>query len=126
MARILCVDDDPAMVSLKREILERAGHHVTACVSAEEAMSEIARRPYDAVVTDWRLGNALGRSVVQVAKAHSSVPVVVVSGYVSEAFQAAEPLADLYLEKPVNPSELVEVMEALLRAKASPNAPIAG
>lgn len=124
VARILCVDDDPEMVSLKREILERAGHDVTACVSAEEAMNEMESRPFDAVVTDWRLGDALGRSVVQVAKAHSSVPVVVVSGYVSEAFQAAEPLADLYLEKPVNPHELVTVMEALLRAKSGHNASI--
>lgn len=117
MARILCVDDDPEMVSLKREILERAGHSVTACASAEEAMLEMGNQPFDAVVTDWRLGDALGRSVVQVAKAHSSVPVVVVSGFVSEAFQAAEPLADLYLEKPVNPHELVKVIEALLRAR---------
>lgn len=117
MARILCVDDDADTVALKREILERAGHAVTACISADEAFLELERHSFDAVVTDWRLGNCLGRSVVQMAKAHSSVPVVVVSGYVSEAFQAAEPLADLYLEKPVDPRELVTVMEALLRAR---------
>lgn len=126
MATILCVDDDPTTVSLKREILERAGHQVTACISAEQAIHELEARSFDAVVTDWRLGDGLGRSVVQSAKVHASVPVVVVSGFVSEAFQAAEPLADLYLEKPVNPHELVKVMEALLRARSSSSAPIAG
>ena len=65
--------------------------------------------------TDWRLGDANGRAVVQAAKSHSSVPVVVVSGYVAEAFQAAEPLADLYLEKPVNPEELVTIVNELLK-----------
>jgi DNA-binding response OmpR family regulator len=46
---------------------------------------------------------------------HSTMPVVVVSGYVAEAFQAAEPLADLYLEKPVNPEELVTIVNELLK-----------
>lgn len=126
VATILCVDDDPAMVALKKQILESAGHAVTACVSAEQAIAELDRQSFDAVVTDWRLGDALGRSVVLTAKAHSSVPVIVVSGYVAEAFQAAEPLADLYLEKPVNPHELLKVMEALLRTRTSSSASVAG
>jgi len=70
---------------------------------------------HDAVVTDWRLGDGNGRAVVQAAKSHSTMPVVVVSGYVAEAFQAAEPLADLYLEKPVNPEELVTIVNELLK-----------
>jgi len=57
------------------------------------------------------------RAIVQAAKDHSSMPVVVVSGYVAEAFQAAEPLADLYLEKPVNPEELVTIINELLRSE---------
>ena len=57
-----------------------------------------------------------GRAVVQAAKNNSSMPVVVVSGYVAEAFQAAEPLAYLYLEKPVNPEELVTIVNELLKS----------
>jgi DNA-binding response OmpR family regulator len=37
----------------------------------------------------------------------------VISGFVSEAFQAADPLADYYLEKPVNPEELISVVNDL-------------
>ena len=126
MARILCVDDDPEIIALKQKILETAGHTVTACVSAEQAMHALDTQTFDAVVTDWRLGDGVGRSVVQSAKAHSTAPVIVVSGYVSEAFQAAEPLADLYLEKPVNPVELIKVMDTLLRKNLPSSAPIAG
>jgi len=54
---------------------------------------------------------------VQAAKNHAAMPVVVVSGYVAEAFQAAEPLADLYLEKPVNPEELVTIVNELLKTQ---------
>src|SRR5579884_3287650 len=115
MSKILCVDDEPHVVTLKCAILEAAGHDVTPATSAREAIDKLQHESYDAVVTDWRLGDANGRAVVQAAKSTSSVPVVVVSGYVAEAFQAAEPLADLYLEKPVNPEELVTIVNELLK-----------
>src|SRR5262249_10093042 len=116
MAKILCVDDEPHVVTLKCAILEAAGHAVTASTSAHDAIEKLRNNAYDAVVTDWRLGDANGRAVVQAAKSHSTMPVVVVSGYVAEAFQAAEPLADLYLEKPVNPEELVTIVNELLKS----------
>ncbi|MBV8207948.1 MAG: response regulator transcription factor [Acidobacteria bacterium] len=119
MSKILCVDDEPHVVTLKCAILEAAGHQVTPATSAKDAIEKLQNNTYDAVVTDWRLGDANGRAVVQAAKSNSSVPVVVVSGYVAEAFQAAEPLADLYLEKPVNPEELVTIVNELLKTSES-------
>ena len=89
---------------------------MTISTSARDAINKLQQSPFDAVVTDWRLGDSDGRAVVEAAKQHSSMPVVVVSGYVAEAFQAAEPLADLYLEKPVNPEELVTIVNELLKA----------
>lgn len=115
MSKILCVDDEPHVVTLKCAILQAAGHTVTAATSAHEAIDKLQTDDYDAVVTDWRLGDDSGRAVVQAAKNRSTMPVVVVSGYVAEAFQAAEPLADLYLEKPVNPEELVTIVNELLK-----------
>jgi DNA-binding response OmpR family regulator len=116
MARILCIDDEPHVVKLKCAILEQAGHQATPATSAHEAIEMMNSHDYDAVVTDWRLGDGNGRGVVQAAKTHSTMPVVVVSGYVAEAYQSAEPLADLYLEKPVNPEELVTIVNELLKA----------
>jgi DNA-binding NtrC family response regulator len=121
MARILCVDDELSVVSVKCAILEAAGHTVTASTSAHDAMEKLKNNVFDAVVTDWRLGDANGRAVVEAAKSASGMPVVVVSGYVAEAFQAAEPLADLYLEKPVNPEELVTIVNELLKGAERSN-----
>jgi DNA-binding response OmpR family regulator len=115
MAKILCVDDEPNVVKMKCAILEAAGHDVTPATSAHDALDKLKHASFDAVVTDWRLGDANGRAVVEAAKDHTNVPVVVVSGYVNDAFQAAEPLADLYLEKPVNPEELVTIVNELLK-----------
>jgi len=110
------VDDEPHVVTLKCAILEQAGHTVTVSTSARDAVNKLQHTAFDAVVTDWRLGDGDGRPVVEAAKKHSAMPVVVVSGYVAEAFQGAEPLADLYLEKPVNPEELVTIVNKLLKA----------
>jgi DNA-binding response OmpR family regulator len=121
VSKILCVDDDPDVISQKRIILEQAGYEVTTCISSEDAIREIGRIAFDAVVTDWRLGRERGRAIVEAAKARSTVPVVVVSGYVSEAFQAAEPMADIYLEKPADPRELVQILSTLLQARTARN-----
>lgn len=120
MAKILCVDDELHIVKLKCAILRAAGHEATSATSAQEALEKLKQDSYDAVVTDWRLGDADGRAIVHAAKTHSTMPVVVVSGYVSEAFQSAEPLADLYLEKPVNPEELVTIVNELLKTSNHP------
>ena len=93
---------------------------MTSATSAHEAIEKLERNGYDAVVTDWRLGSSNGRAIVQAVKMNFTMPVVVVSGYVSEAFQAAEPLADLYLEKPVNPEDLVTIVNELLESSEHP------
>jgi DNA-binding response OmpR family regulator len=115
MARILCVDDEAHAAKLKCIILETAGHQATPATTVSEAIALMDSNSYDVVVTDWRLGEASGRDIVVAARQHSDIPVVVISGYVNEAFQAADPLADYYLEKPVNPEELINLINDLVK-----------
>jgi len=120
MARVLCVDDEVHAARLKCIILETAGHTATPANSVAEAVSLLDTSSYDVVVTDWRLAGACGRDVVVAARKHGDTSVVVISGYVNEAFQAPDPLADYYLEKPVNPEELISVVNDLVREGAVP------
>ena len=115
MSKVLCVDDEHEVLITMCRVLEGAGHTVSSAESAREAVAKISSNAYDAVVTDWRLGDASGRAVVQAAKNNSTVPVVVVTAFVREAYEAAEPFADLYLEKPVNPEELIIIVNELLK-----------
>jgi DNA-binding response OmpR family regulator len=116
MAKILCVDDEQHAAKLKCIILETAGHQATPATSAREAVALLEANPYDVIVTDWRLGDADGRDIVVAARRLADTPVVVISGYVNEAFQAPDPLADFYLEKPVNPEELIRVVNELVKS----------
>lgn len=121
MARILCVDDEAHAAKLKCIILETAGHQATPATSAGEAISLLESNAFDLVVTDWRLGDASGHDVVVAARKLSDTPVVVISGYVNEAFQAPDPLADYYLEKPVNPEELISIVNDLVNPRGPRN-----
>lgn len=117
------MDDEQHAAKLKCIILETAGHQATPATSADEAIRLLQSNPYDLVVTDWRLGNASGRDIVVAARELANTPVVVISGYVNEAFQAPDPLADYYLEKPVNPEELIRVVNDLVRPASRPEQP---
>src|SRR5665213_1106566 len=68
MANILCVDDEPAALALKKTILVRAGHAVTTSRSANEAIALLQKETFDAVVTDWNLGEENGRQILLAAK----------------------------------------------------------
>ncbi|HVP55588.1 MAG TPA: response regulator [Candidatus Eisenbacteria bacterium] len=115
MARILCVDDEAHAANLKCIILETAGHKATPATSVAEAVKLLDSSPFDLVVSDWRLGDGCGRDIVVAARRLSGTPVVIISGYVNEAFQAPDPLADYYLEKPVNPEELIRIVQDLVK-----------
>lgn len=119
MAVILCVDDDPVALAMKQKILERAGHLVDQCLTAAEATKKLKAKSYDAIITDWRLGDMENaRSVIETARIDSGALVIVLSGFTAEAFQSSAPAADLYLDKPVNPGELLVILETLLDARS--------
>jgi len=114
MAKILCVDDEQHAAKLKCIILETAGHQATPATSVSDAIALMESEHFDLVVTDWRLGGDSGRDIVVAARKQANTPVVVISGYVSEAFSAPDPMADYYLEKPVNPEELISIVNDLV------------
>jgi len=114
MARILCVDDDAQVLELKRQILERSGHVVNTSPSVEDAIGKLDAQAYDAVITDWWFGHHDSLRVIQKAKTCKETPVLVVSGFVADALVSLGTGADVYLEKPVNATELTTALDSLI------------
>jgi CheY-like chemotaxis protein len=61
--RVLVVDDEPEVVSLLRDILERAGHEVEHAGHGLEALSRVSKSQYDAIFCDLRMPGLDGRSL---------------------------------------------------------------
>src|ERR1700730_5620450 len=80
--RILYVEDNEIVREVTAELLAQDDRLIVACATAEEALQEFAKQPFDVVVTDVSLpvmsGIELARSILS-SKPH--MPIIVASGY---------------------------------------------
>lgn len=121
MGRILVVDDEPAIVTVVRERLEREGFAVRAVASGEEALAHMEADPADLIVLDVMLPGMDGFEVLRRLRgAGHTVPVIVLTARDEDVDKIVglELGADDYLVKPFNPRELSARIRAVLRRQA--------
>ncbi len=126
MAHILVVDDEPAIVTVVRERLEREGFGVEAVASGEEALAHLETDTADLVVLDVMLPGIDGFEVLRRLRgAGDTVPVILLTARDDDVDKIVglELGADDYLVKPFNPRELSARVRAVLRRQAEPQAP---
>ena len=87
-ARILVVEDEPAVQELMRYTLEQAGMDPTTVASAEDALALLREELPDAVLIDWMLphksGLALARELRETART-ADLPLILVTARGEEA-----------------------------------------
>ena len=109
VARILVVDDMPAVVRAFARILTRAGYHVDAMDDGAAAVECIRNQRYDAVLSDISMPGIDGLELLRLVRDQDTdVPVILVTGdpSVETAIPAVEYGALSYLVKPVSPETL--------------------
>ena len=117
-AKILVVDDDPAVLKVMRKALEGAGHQVLEATDGKSAVALMTQGP-DLVLQDLLLPDIAGYDLVVKLKAHSEekpVPILAMSGYIAEPDEEWVKSSgfDGMIVKPVKPSELVELVKTWL------------
>jgi DNA-binding response OmpR family regulator len=120
MGYILVVDDEPAIVTVVRERLERDGFRVRAVASGEEALEQAELDSPDLLVLDLMLPGIDGLDVLRGLRERGDmVPVVVLSAKDEDVDKIVglELGADDYLVKPFNPHELTARIRAVLRRR---------
>ena len=116
-ALILVVDDEPKIVRLARDYLEKNGFRVVTAGDGPSALAMARRERPDLVVLDLLLPGMDGREVCRILRAESDVPVIMLTALSEESDQIAglEIGADDYIVKPFSPRALVARVRALLR-----------
>ena len=122
-ARVLVVEDEPAVQELIRYTLEQAGLEPLPVDSAEEALTSLRDELPDAVLIDWMLPNksglALARELRETPRT-ADLPLIMVTARGEEAdrVKGLEQGLDDYVVKPFSPRELVARIQAVLRRRA--------
>ncbi|MBU0495236.1 MAG: response regulator transcription factor [Chloroflexi bacterium] len=114
---ILVVDDEPKVVKLARDYLERAGFVVHSAADGPQALALAREIKPDLVVLDLNLPGLDGLDVCRTLRRDSDVPIIMLTARVDEADRliGLELGADDYIVKPFSPRELVARARAVLR-----------
>ena len=117
MKTVLVVDDEPAIVRLVRDYLERASFDVVTAADGNEALRAYQRRRPDLVILDLTLPGLDGLDVARAMRRDGDVPIIMLTARTEETDRVAglELGADDYVTKPFSAREIVARVRAVLR-----------
>ena len=124
-ARLLVIEDDPAILRFVRQALESDGHQVFDTNTVQRGLIEAGTRRPDLIVLDLGLPDGDGVSLLRDLRGWSQVPVIVLSarGDEQDKIDALDAGADDYLVKPFSVGELLARVRAALRRRDRASAP---
>ena len=122
-ARLMVVDDEPALVNALVRLGTRLGLRVTGFVSSSEALRKFAGTPhaYDILLTDQTMPGLSGEELITYVRAiRPDLPVILCTGFsrTLSAERAAELGVGAFLAKPVSAQQLAEALAAVTAATA--------
>ena len=119
-ARMLLVEDDPALVELLKWHFGREDFDVSHTADGEEALLLAREKAPDVVLLDWMVEGLSGLEVcrrLRRAPETANVPIIMLTarGEEEDRVRGLETGADDYVTKPFSPRELVARVGAVLR-----------
>jgi two-component system phosphate regulon response regulator PhoB len=124
-AKVLVVEDEPALAEMLRYNLEAEGFRVLHAGTGEEAEMLVAEERPDLVVLDWMLPSVSGIELcrrMRMRPETKTVPIVMLTarGEESDRVRGLSTGADDYVVKPFSLPELMARIKAILR-RSAPN-----
>lgn len=115
--RILVIDDERSARALLERVLRGAGHHVVVVETGEAALQQLAKSPFDLLVTDQNLPGIGGLDLLRLARSqYPTLQAIMVTGFPTpESRQGAQGLGvHSYVTKPFGILEILGACDAAL------------
>jgi len=118
-ARLLVVEDNDVNRTFMTSLLERAGYHVQAAESGEQAIEAATRTPFDVVLMDLQMPGMDGFQTTAAIRqlpsaANTSIVAVTAHAMRSDEERCHTAGMEAYVSKPVDPRRFFAVIESCL------------
>jgi len=134
MARILIVDDDPDILESLRFALENAGHEVIEATNGTQGLQQITANHPDLIILDVMMDTTTegfqltlqlrSPDPTSVYKEYRDIPILMLTAIHSTTTLRFGPKEDYlpvdgFVDKPIDPDQLLEKVDSLLAKTTS-------
>lgn len=124
MASVLLIEDDLTFSRILDGFLSKKGYQVTTAHKGKDGLKAFESKSFEFILLDYRLPDTTGMDILlEIRKVNATVPVVIMTSFsdIRTAVKAIKAGAYEYITKPVNPDELLMILQqALNKEKAAP------
>jgi len=119
-AKILIVEDEPAVLEMISFVLEQAGFETQQAANSEEACRQLSSSPPDMILMDWMLPGMSGIELTRILKSDPvtrDIPIILLTarGEEDDKVRGLGSGAEDYVLKPFSPRELIARIKVILR-----------
>ncbi len=111
---ILCIDDEPLGLTVRKTLLEHEGYQVITALNGPEGLDLFAANPVAAVVLDYSMPGMTGDQVAaEMKRLNPAVKILLLSAYVDLPEEALR-CVDKRAVKGISPTAFLEDLQHLL------------
>ncbi len=122
MPTILCIDDDPNILELQKNIFEINGYTVLTAPDGPTGISLARKQAVDAVVLDFKMPGMDGGQVAEALwEEQPNLPVVICTGFFDAVPEWLRWFAVACLQKGDGPKVLLSAIQELLATRKVPD-----
>lgn len=121
--KVLVIDDEQIVLDSVCKILSPDEFEVETTLSGQEGIKKALHKDYDIVLTDVRMPDTSGKTVLrEIKRAKPSLPVIIITGFsnIGSARETLQLGAADYLEKPFTPEELLKAISEARQSAPQP------
>lgn len=124
MASVLLIEDDLTFSRILEGFLSKKGYQVSVSHKGKEGLKAFESKNFDFILLDYRLPDTTGMDILlEIRKHNATVPVVIMTSFsdIRTAVRAIKAGAYEYITKPVNPDELLMILQQALKKERNPS-----